>query len=401
MSSNLRIALFSGNYNYQADGANKALNKLVAFLESRAVEVRVFSPTSPHAAFEAAGQITSVPSIPLPGRGEYRVGFSLNKNLRQQIKSFNPQLFHLSAPDILGHSALNFSKALGIPAIASFHTRFDTYFKYYKLGWVEPYCRKKMAQFYERCAQVYVPSHSIGRVLQDDGILGSNMRIWSRGIERHKFSPKFRDMDWRRKNGIEDSDVVLSFVGRLVREKGLDVYADLIDSLTARGLPVKPLIVGDGPEFEKMKTRLPHAVMTGHVSGEDLSRAYASSDIFINPSLTETFGNVTLEAMASGVPTICLNATGSVDLVDHGITGWLANSDKEPAWIEKTIGLVKDKDSRIQMGRMGRLKSEDYDWNTIMQGLLDDYRQVISQSRAYQFDENTALNNRTLSAHAS
>jgi len=373
MNDQMRVALFSGNYNYQADGANKALNKLVDYLERQGMQVLVYSPTSKTPAFEPAGTLISVPSFPVPLRGEYRIGLGLSRKQKQDIRAFDPTLIHLSSPDILGHSALKFSETLGVPAVASFHTRFDTYFKYYKMGWVESYTRRKMAQFYNRCQHVYVPSPSVGDVLVSDGILNGNGHIWSRGIERHRFSPEFRDDEWRRTFGIKKEDIVLSFVGRLVREKGLDIYASIIDALIAQGLPVKALIVGEGPEQGTVRRRLPSAIMTGHISGTELARAYACSDVFINPSATETFGNVTLEAMASGTPTICLNATGSSDLVENGITGWLIDGLETKDWTSKIKPLCQDETVRKTMGRKARQASKAYDWDQIMQALTQNY----------------------------
>ncbi len=374
MTHKMRIALFSGNYNYVTDGSNMALNTLVSYMERNGIEVLVFSPTSSTPAFKPVGTLVSVGSVPVPLRGEYRIGFGLSDTLKRQIRAFKPSLFHLATPDILGHSALKFSEALGIPAVASFHTRFDTYLRYYGFGWVEPYCRSRMAKFYSRCQHVYVPSRSVGQSLTQEGIVNRNLRIWSRGVDRTRFHPKHRDMAWRRSLGIEDDEIILCFVGRLVREKGLRDYAALIDALTARGLAVKALVVGEGPEGKYLRKRLPEAVMTGHLSGDDLARAYASSDLFINPSRTETFGNVTLEAMASGVATICLNATGSADLVQHGKTGLLVTDEE---LIGETALLCRQHSQRYRMGDEARRASAAYDWEQIMQGLLRHYSEVI------------------------
>ncbi len=373
----MRIALFSGNYNYVTDGANMTLNTLVSYLELNGVDVLVFSPTSSTPAFKPAGTLVSVGSIPVPLRNEYRIGFGLSDKLKRRIIDFKPTLFHLAAPDVLGHSALKLSEALGVPAVASFHTRFDTYLRYYGFGWVEPYCRSRMEKFYNRCQHVYVPSPSVGKTLTQEGILGDNLRIWSRGVDRNRFHPKHRDTDWRRSLGIEDDEIVLSFVGRLVREKGLNDYAALVDTLKARGLAVKALVVGTGPEGKSIRKRLPSAVMTGYLSGQDLARAYASSDLFVNPSLTETFGNVTLEAMASGLPTICLNATGSCDLVQHRKTGLLVD---EVDLVDETALLCQNHILRRNMSHEARRASAAYDWESIMQGLLGQYQEVDSGS---------------------
>lgn len=376
----MRVVLFSGNYNYVADGANKALNRLVRFMEDQGVTLQVYSPTSNSPAFEPAGTLISVPSVPVPGRGEYRIGFGLSDKLKTQIKAFDPHLFHLSAPDLLGHSALKFSETLGVPAVASFHTRFDTYFKYYGASWIENYTRKKMARFYARCQRVYVPSRSVGDQLIQDNILDESLRIWSRGIERDRFNPEKRSLEWRRAQGIADNDIALTFVGRLVKEKGLIEYANLVDALEVKGHPIKALIIGEGPEREALQKRLPSAIFTGHMSGEDLTQAYACGDIFINPSLTETFGNVTLEAMASGLPAICSIATGSIDLVKDGQTGFLVENDDLKAWVERTDRLISDRDLLKSMGNAARIASADYDWSKIMHGLLGEYIHVIDAS---------------------
>ena len=378
-STDMRIALFSGNYNYVADGSSKVLNTLVRFMESQGVTIRVFSPTSDTPAFRSVGTLISVPSMPVPGRGEYRIGFGLSGELKDRIRAFNPHLFHLSAPDLLGHSALGFSEKLGVPAVASFHTRFDTYFRYYGAGWVGNFSRRKMARFYARCRHVYVPSPSVSRQLVEDGILDESLRVWSHGIERDRFHPDHRDMGWRRAHGINDDEVAVTFVGRLVKEKGLTEYADLIHALEARNLPVKALVVGEGPKRAAMQKRLFKGIFTGHLSGEDLSKAYACGDIFINPSLTETFGNVTLEAMASGLPTICSIATGSMDLVNDGVTGYLVDNDDMDTWVDLSEKLVRDTELRYAMGTAARKASASasYDWSVIMHSLLDQYKEVI------------------------
>ncbi len=385
MKSSLNVALFSGNYNYQADGANKALNRLVAFLVRQGVCVKVFSPTTQTPAFPPAGELISVPSIPVPGRGEYRIGLPLNSKIKRELDRFQPDLIHLSAPDWLNHSALKYAERRNIPVVASFHTRFDTYFRYYGMRWVEAFIKKRLTKFYDRCLAVYVPSPSVGDVLERDGIIGANRRLWGRGINHQNFNPAFRCQAWRSKHGIQSDDVAVAFVGRLVKEKGLDDYAALIDALVLRGLPVKALIVGDGPEYSRLRRRLPDAVMTGHLSGEELSRAYASADIFSNPSLTETFGNVTLEAMASGVPTVCVDATGSRDLVDHGETGFLIPSAQHLGWFERTAELCEKADIRKIMGAAGVRKSAAYDWETILQSMLDDYR-VLAQQKFFALE---------------
>lgn len=380
MASSLRVALFSGNYSYQRDGANKALNRLVAYLERQEIPVLVFSPTVKTAPFEHDGTLVSAPSIAIPGRSEYRLGLPLSAELKGDIDAFEPSLIHLSAPDWLNHSALSFAEHRGLPKVASFHTRFDTYLDHYGLGWLAESCRKRMAAFYARCDDVFVPCDSMADTLHQEGILKRPAKRWSRGIEHRHFSPGHRDTEWRQSQGFKDTDVVISFVGRLVREKGLDKFADMMGELARRGVPAKALIVGDGPEKNAMTRRLPGAIMTGHISGAELSRAYASSDIFVNPSLTETFGNVTLEAMASGVAPICVAATGSADLVETGENGILVSRADGSLLADAAAKLIQNTEMRQDLARAARQSSYKYDWDTILAEVVDGYYDVLART---------------------
>ncbi|MEO0881987.1 MAG: glycosyltransferase family 1 protein [Pseudomonadota bacterium] len=384
MISDLRVALFSGNYSYQRDGANKALNKLVAYLERQGIPVLVFSPTVKSAPFEHDGTLVSAPSFAIPGRSEYRLGLPLNAKLKRDILAFAPSLIHLSAPDWLNHSALSFAERENIPRVASFHTRFDTYLDHYGLGWLAGRCRDRMAAFYGRCDEVFVPCQSMADALREEGILDGPTKRWGRGIDHGRFSREYRDMDWRRAQGFKDTDVVVSFVGRLVREKGLCHFADMMDQLHSRGLPVKALIVGDGPEKTTVAKRLPGAVMTGHVSGTDLSRAYASSDLFINPSLTETFGNVTLEAMASGVAAICAEATGSADLIEHNLNGLLVEKPNGTLLANAAARLIESPDHREKLAYAGRQTSHHYDWDSVLAEVVEGYLDVVGLAESDQ-----------------
>lgn len=377
-SPNLRVAVFSGNYNYVRDGANMTLNRLVAYLERQGIAVRVYSPTTDTPAFEPAGTLISVPSVPVPRRREYRIALGMPRAIREDLIRFRPTLVHLSAPDLLGRAALKQARRMGIPAVASFHTRFDTYLKYYGLDWLQPVLLRYLRSFYRQCVQTYAPSTCTADSIQAEG-LTDNIRIWSRGVDRRQYHPGRRDWGWRQSLGIAPDEAVLVFVGRLVLEKGLDVLADLSDALTRRGLPHKVLIVGDGPERQPMQQRLPNAIFTGFLSGDDLARAYASADIFINPSTTEAFGNVTLEAMASGLPCLCADATGSRSLVVPGENGYLVSPTSIEEYANRAAALITDPNLRRHMGATGRKLSARYDWDAVMESLVGHYREVLAQ----------------------
>jgi glycosyltransferase involved in cell wall biosynthesis len=373
----VRLALFSGNYNGVKDGAAVALNRLVAFLERAGVEVLVFSPTIEHAAMEPVGTVVSVRSLPIPRRSEYRIALGLPRAARKRLAAFRPSLFHLSAPDLLGYAALRLARQWQVPAVASFHTRFDTYLKYYGLARLENPAKRYLRHFYGRCEQVYVPSSSMATVLRDEGI-AANLRIWGRGVDCSLFTPAKRDLAWRESWGIKGEDVVISFAGRLVREKGLDVFAAALDRMKARGVQCRTMIIGDGPERDWLAQRLPDAIFTGFLTGDGLARAYASSDVFFFPSITETFGIVTLEAMATALPVVCADSTGSSSLVARGSTGFLAKPGDIEQFASCLAKLATDPELRAQMGSAGRVEARAHDWDGVMQSLLGHYREVLA-----------------------
>ena len=323
LQSELRIALFSGNYNYVRDGANQALNRLMGSALEAGAKVRVYSPTIDPPAFAPVGDLVSVPSWSLPGgRGEYRLARGLPAAVKADLKRYQPNIVHVSAPDFLGHRALNWARREGIPCIASLHTRFETYPRYYGLAMIEPLLVWMQKRFYNRADQVMVPSPSMAQLLREWGVT-SPIGIWSRGINHMRFNPGRRDNAWRRSLGIADDEVAVGFLGRLVLEKGLGVFADVIAQLRQRGVRHRVLVIGDGPARAWFAKHVPEAVFTGFQAGDDLGRAVAGMDVFFMPSVTETFGNVTTEAMAAGVPVVAARATGSVDLVEEGVTGFL------------------------------------------------------------------------------
>ena len=394
----LKIALFSGNYNNVVDGPVKALNRLVGFLLDRGHEVLVFAPTIDEPAIAPTGTLISVPSVAIPGRSEYRLAGGLNQKVRQVINEmpatpqgrtvkdrladFQPDIIHLSAPDYLGYRALKYADAEGIPAVASFHTRFDTYFQYYGAGWLQPLALKYMRHFYSLCRHVYVPSPSMGDALREVGI-GDDIRMWTRGVDGTLFSPEHRDMGWRRSIGFDDTHVLAVFVGRIVLEKGLQVFADAFQKARAEAPALRALVIGDGPERKRFEGLLPaDSHFTGTLHNETLAKGYASADIFLNPSITETFGNVTLEAMASGLPSVCAAASGSVSLIRDRETGRLGPPTSEGmAPLLKELAL--NATQRQTFGRAARQDSRSYDWVAILENLVENYREAILAGPRY------------------
>lgn len=375
LAHGLRIALFSGNYNCVRDGANRALNRLVAFLLAEGAEVRVYSPTSKVAAFEPAGDLVSVPSFGIPGRTEYRIAPFLTRAAREDLDRFAPTHVHLSAPDWLGMAAQAHARSAGIPVVISYHTRFETYLEYYRLtalmGWME----RRLDRFYGGADFILAPNEPVASSFRDKG-WGHKVGIWGRGVDRSVFSPDRRDMSWRRLLGFGDDEAILLFFGRLVAEKGLDVFAATLAELRARGLPLRPLVVGDGPALDGFRARLGEACFTGHLDGPALGRAVASADILLNPSVTEAFGNVNLEAMAAGLAVVSADVPSASALIDHQRQGLLVPPRDPAAFAGAIEELVRDPAQRARLGRAAVERSRRFVWPEVLREVVRAYRRV-------------------------
>jgi glycosyltransferase involved in cell wall biosynthesis len=305
-TSDLRVALFSGNYNYVRDGANQALNRLVGYLLSQGAAVRVYSPVVEHPAFPPTGDLVGVPSIAFPGRGEYLVasglppGAARSGRVCAQCGAYLQR--HHRAP------RRHWARDHNLPVLASVHT----------VRHLFPLLQHGVdrAADHRHPAPPLPPLRRAGGAFGIDGAGAArtadelrHLAVVARGGTQHLRSRR-RDMAWRRSLGIADDDVVVGLFSRLVMEKGLDVFSDTIDELNRRGVKHRVLIVGDGPAREWFEARLPQRCSPAS-SRAAIWGGGGQHGCAVLPSITETFGNVTLEAMACGLPVVCAAATGS------------------------------------------------------------------------------------------
>jgi glycosyltransferase involved in cell wall biosynthesis len=245
---------------------------------------------------------------------------------------------------------------------------------------VEPLVVAMLRRLYRRCDALVTPSESFAQVLRDQR-MNYDISIWSRGIDREIFHSGRRDPEWRRALGIADGEVVIGFLGRLVMEKGLDVFSDTIDVLKRRGIPHRVLVVGEGPAREWFERRLPEAIFTGFQAGADLARAVAGMDVLFNPSETETFGNVTLEAMACGVPALGARATGSASIIHNGITGFLCEPGAITEFANCLENYIRDPALRMTHAAAAEREAGRYEWDPINQAVVDAYLRLIAAQK--------------------
>ena len=362
-TADLRIALFSGNYNYVRDGANQALNRLSEYLLRQGAKVRVYSPVVASPAFEPTGDLVGVCSLPIPSRSEYRIPLLLAGRTKKDLKAFAPNVVHVSSPDPVGHQAVTWARNRDLPVLASVHTRFETYLRYYNMAWGEPVVEAVLRRFYRRCDALVAPSESMAQLLRDQR-MNYDISIWSRGVDRDIFHAGRRDLEWRRSHGVADDEVAIGFLGRLVMEKGLDVFSDTLDDLRRRGVKYKALVVGEGPAREWFEARLPGAAFVGFQQGADLGRAVACMDVLFNPSVTETFGNVTLEAMACGLPAVVSDASpGPCELIgtDESRAGLIVPVEDAGATADAILRLARDETLRRRFGLAARERVRAHD----------------------------------------
>ncbi len=377
-TSDLRIALFSGNYNMTVDGANKALNRLVGYLLKQGAQVRVYSPTVDKPDFEPTGDLVSVLSMAIPNRPEYRLPLHLSKRVKRDLEAFSPNIIHISSPDRVCRQAAAWGRKRNLPVLCSVHTRFETYFRYYNLSIVEPLMVTWLRKLYRKCDALVAPSESFAQVLREQR-MNYDIDIWSRGVDRTVLLPDRRDLTWRSGLSINEDMPVICFIGRLVMEKGLDVFADTIDQLGRRNIRHDVVVIGSGPAHNWFQSRLPTAKFIGFQSGNDLARAIASCDMLFNPSVTEAFGNVTLEAMACRLPVVAARAAGSASIVKHGVTGYLVEPGSITSFADRLQAYCDDADLRNAHGQAALIESHKYDWDAINQVVADTYIRLIRQ----------------------
>lgn len=376
-----RVALFSGAYNHIADGVALTLNQVVDDFERRGIPVRVFAPTVGNPALDHNGTLVPVPSVSVPGRSEYQCSLGITPSVRNALEAFDPTLIQISTPDLLGWHALRYAQTHGIPVAGTYHTHFASYLKYYHLDWLEPAVWAYLQRFYRKCDHVYVPTTTMAEVLRKQGII-HGLKLWRRGVDVERFAPTHRSPSWRQAHGIGDDEVVVAFVSRLVWEKGLDVVARVIEQLERQNIPHRSLVVGDGPARAELEARLPRTVFTGFLDGHELATAYASSDLFLFPSDTETFGKVTIEAMASGLPVICADAAGSKDLVVDETTGRRCRPGDADAFADAARALIVNAARRRTMGAAAVERAQAFTWRAIMDQLVCHHDDLLAGADA-------------------
>jgi|TARA_E500000081_G_scaffold57498_1_gene60230 glycosyltransferase involved in cell wall biosynthesis len=373
----VKIAFFTETFLPKVDGIVTRLTKTIEFLTKNGDEVIVFCPEGCPESYKGA-TIVGVAAMPLPLYPELKLGLP-GPAVSDKLEEFKPDLVHVVNPAVLGLGGIWLAKTNNIPLIASYHTHLPKYLEHYGMGMLEPLLWELLKAAHNQALLNLCTSTAMVNELEDKGI--QRTALWQRGVDTENFRPELRSEKMREKlfGKYQNTDSLLIYVGRLSAEKQIERIKPVLDNIPGACLA----LVGDGPYrgqlekiFENTKTNF-----IGYLSGKELASAYASGDIFLFPSSTETLGLVLLEAMAAGCPVIGANKGGIPDIINNGINGCLYNPDEkdngERSLIEATKKILADKNKKEAMRKEARKEAEQWDWNQATLQLQKYYAETL------------------------
>lgn len=376
----MRITIVTETYFPQVNGVSRTLRELVRHLVDRGDVVQLIHPDYGEAidGKDQSHQAHAVRSVVLPFYKELYLPLPPFGGVRRAIEAFRPDLVHIATEATLGLAAHRFALRRGLNVVSSFHTNFDQYSRHYRVGWARGVIEGYLRWFHNHTRETYVPSRATIAQLERAGF--ERLVLWQRGVDSTMFRPdRPARHEIRRALGWSPEDPVIGYVSRIAPEKNVDYLADALSIVATRRPDVRMLMVGDGPSRPALERRLGGcARFVGYKTGADVADHYAAADIFAFSSLTETFGNVVLEAKASGLPVVAVRAGGVGETVRPGETGLLVEPSEPPDRLaDALLSLVERPDERRRMAESARRYAESQSWDAIMGGLRDRYVAIV------------------------
>ncbi len=365
----MKIAYTAGMVRYGFDGVTRVLYKWNETLLKNNTE-HIFIAADVPPKNEQTVPMFQVPSIPFPLYKEYRVAIPTAKYFDAVLDEFKPDVIHFNSPCPLAFASLRYGRKHDIPVVATYHTHFLSYARYYKMTALTEACWSLYHKLYDNCAQVYVPSMPIMHELEQGNM--KNLVFLPHGVDTTMFNPSYYNIEWKKKIGAENKFVAL-FAGRLVWEKDIRLVAEMNAILRKKYNDFVFVIAGDGPARAELQTLMPDAIFLGHLNAQQLATAYASSDVFVFPSRTETFGNVTVEAMACGTIPVCSATGGAVDLIEHGVSGFLVEPGNVNGFVSAVETVLNSPASSDTMAKRAYAFAATQSWEKIIQRMMNLY----------------------------
>jgi glycosyltransferase involved in cell wall biosynthesis len=372
----MKIAIFTDTYLPQINGVARTYQRLIAYLANQGIGVKLFAPAGvTGTAMETDHTITRFMSCSFFLYPECQLSFPNYLAVDRELDGFRPDLIHIATPFLMGLTGLKYANSHSVPKVAVFHTNFPKYLEYYGAPWFKKIAWRFLRWFHCQVDHTFCPSTDTIRLLNRHGI--RKLSIWRRGVDQNLFNPAWRSLEFRRRHAL-DAKTVLLYVGRLAPEKDVDVLLKALEVANGFCRKLHLLVAGDGPIRQKLQQMSPSNVsFLGYLSGEELSQAYASADIFVCPSVTETFGNVILEAMASSLPVIAPLAGGIKENLLPGTTGLDCLPRNHFSMASAIIRMTNESGLRAVLAEQALEHARNQSWDTVFNRLVDDYQEVI------------------------
>jgi glycosyltransferase involved in cell wall biosynthesis len=362
----LRIAVVTETWPPEVNGVAMTLAKLVQGLSHRNHDVQLIRPRQTKTESplnDSSLEEVLMRGMPIPRYPELKLGLPSKKTLVKTWTLRRPDVVHIATEGPLGWSALQAAKVLKLPVTSDFRTNFQSYSKHYGVGWLRKPIVAYLRKFHNATACTMVPTRELMRTLSENGF--ANLKVVSRGVDTKLFNISKRDTSLRSSWGATENTKVLISVGRMAPEKNLDQVLKTYEALKHTDQAFKLVMVGDGPLRSQFQQRYPDIIFPGMLSQSNLAAYYASSDLFVFPSQTETFGNVTLEALASGIPVLAFDCAAARDWVQMGINGWLVAENNPEGFAAQAVAIFNSKDALDRITQSTRQQVVHLDWDQI------------------------------------
>lgn len=363
----MHIAYVTETYPPEINGVSLTVSRTVSWLRANGHRVSLVRPRQPHEMPCDSRDEWRTPGLPIPLYRDLRMGLAWPGRLRDRWRADPPELVHVATPGPLGYAAAAAARRLGLPLTLDFRTNFHAYSRYYRLGAFEPLVFHYLRRLHRQGDCSFVPTHALREALHGQGF--GPVETVGRGIDTEQFSPRWRSAELRARWGAADPRArVLLYVGRLAPEK--NVTLALRAFVAARRLlpSLRMVLVGDGPSRAALQAEFPAAQFVGVQRGHDLAQHYASADLFVFPSLSETFGNVTLEAMASGLMVVAYDAGAAAEHVQDNVTGLLVPPDDGNGFIHAVSRGVAMAERLLPLRERARQHALTQGWDAVLQG---------------------------------
>ena len=362
----LRIAVVTETWPPEVNGVAMTLAKLVQGLSHRNHDVQLIRPRQTKTESplnDSSLEEVLMRGMPIPRYPELKLGLPSKKTLVKTWTLRRPDVVHIATEGPLGWSALQAAKVLKLPVTSDFRTNFQSYSKHYGVGWLRKPIVAYLRKFHNATACTMVPTRELMRTLSENGFV--NLKVVSRGVDTKLFNISKRDKSLRSSWGATEKTKVLISVGRMAPEKNLEQVLKTYEALKHTDQEFKLVMVGDGPLKDQFQQRYPDIIFPGMLSQPNLAVYYASSDLFVFPSQTETFGNVTLEALASGIPVLAFDCAAARDWVQTGINGWLVAESNPEGFAAQAVAVFNSKDALDRITQSTRQQVVHLDWDQI------------------------------------